>query len=84
MINFIWLPLAAGIVIETLQFLLSLLVGYLDRVIDINDVMMNALGVWLGYSLLRLFAALFLKITSRLVIKPNGLLAYIHAAVSRA
>jgi glycopeptide antibiotics resistance protein len=47
--SILWLALAVGIGIKTVQLMISLLIGYAYRVIDINDAILNTLGVLIGY-----------------------------------
>ncbi|MBA3872964.1 MAG: VanZ family protein [Anaerolineae bacterium] len=82
--NFLWLALALGFGIEATQFLIGILLGYLDRYVDINDVLMNALGVLVGYVLFRVFAWIYVWVTRRTGIKLWGLAAYIYAVASQA
>jgi glycopeptide antibiotics resistance protein len=49
----IWLSLAVGFTIEGMQLLISLLMGYPYRIADINDVILNALGVIIGGAVYR-------------------------------
>ncbi len=81
--SFIWLAPALGLGIETGQLLISLLLRYPWRYVDVNDVLMNALGVWIGYALFRVFAWLYLQATQRLSIRHWGLSAYVYAVASR-
>ncbi len=53
--DFFWLAFALGFGIETVQFGMSLFVGPY-RTVDVTDVILNALGVLLGYALFHLFA----------------------------
>lgn len=80
---FLWIAPAVGLSIEGMQLFISLL-GYAYRIIDINDVLMNALGVWIGYGLFRLFARLYVWAIGRLGIKPWGLAAYVYEVASGA
>ncbi len=48
-----WMSLAVGLSIESAQFLVSLAIGGAYRGVDINDVLLNAAGVLLGYFLYR-------------------------------
>jgi glycopeptide antibiotics resistance protein len=80
--DFIWLAIALGFGIELTQLVISLVIGPY-RTVDITDVILNALGVLLGYCLFRVFAWLYLKITKRLGDKPQGLLAYIYDVASQ-
>jgi glycopeptide antibiotics resistance protein len=75
--HFIWLPLAVGLTLESAQLALDLIAGGAYRTVDANDVLFNALGVWIGYGLLRIFAWFYLWALSRLPIQPAGLWAYL-------
>ncbi len=44
--------------IEASQFLMSRMVGYSYRLTDVDDILLNCLGVALGYSCLRVFVSL--------------------------
>ena len=62
--DFRWIAPAVGISIEAVQLLLSLLLGYHTRVIDINDALLNAFGVLVGYGGFRVFAWLYTRFIS--------------------
>ncbi len=51
-----WLAAAVGLSLEASQLLVSLAIGSAYRGIDINDVLLNAGGVLLGYGFFRIFA----------------------------
>jgi len=74
----LFLAAGAGLVIETAQFLVSLGIGGRYRGVDINDVLLNAAGVLIGYGLFRVFAWMYRALTVRLGILNRGLLAYIY------
>lgn len=82
----LWLALAVGLGIELIQFVLSALlkIAIPLRVADVNDVLLNTLGVLIGYGGFRLFASLYQWVTRRLHIRHRGLSAYIYAVVSRS
>jgi len=80
----IWLPLAVGLGIEGTELVANLAVGYPYRVVDINDVWMDAVGVLIGYGAFRLFAWVYVAVTDRLNFKPGGLWAYIYSVASHA
>ncbi len=80
----IWLPVAMGLGIEAMQLAANLAVRYPYRVVDINDVWMNAMGVLIGYGAFRLFAWVYVAVTDRLNVKPGGLWAYIYSVASHA
>jgi glycopeptide antibiotics resistance protein len=54
----LWVALFAGLFFETTQLVIELsgLVSGYGHSIDINDVVLNAAGILIGYSLLRMFA----------------------------
>jgi len=74
-----FLAAGVGLVIETAQLLVSLGIGGRYRGVDINDVLLNAAGVLIGYGLFRLFAWMYRALTVRLGILNRGLQAYIYA-----
>jgi glycopeptide antibiotics resistance protein len=82
--NIPWLGLVLGLAIETIQFVLDLALGGAYRTVDVNDVLLNAIGVLLGYGIFRIFAWLYLIITRRFRINHKGLLAYIYSVAWRA
>lgn len=71
--SFLWIPFVVGIGIELSQLLVSFAIGRLYRVIDINDVILNALGVIIGYVLFRIVSWIY-----RAVYKPSGLLVNVN------
>jgi glycopeptide antibiotics resistance protein len=54
--NLLWLGPVVGLAIELAQLMISFGVGGPYRSVDINDVLLNAIGVWIGYGLFRIFA----------------------------
>ena len=82
--DFLWLALAVGLMIEVTQFALDLIFGGVYRSVDVNDVLFNGLGVWIGVGLFFGFARLFMAITGRFEIRHTGLLAYIQTVASQA
>lgn len=54
-----WLAVTVGLAIETAQLLVSLAIGRAYRGVDINDVLLNATGVLIGYCLFRGIAWLY-------------------------
>ncbi|MBC7814767.1 MAG: VanZ family protein [Burkholderiales bacterium] len=78
-----WLAAAVGLGIEAGQLIISLLLRYPYRIIDINDALLNASGILIGYGIFRVFAWLYLTATQRFGIKHWGLSAYIHNVASR-
>jgi len=73
-----WLTLAFGVAIECLQLAISLTLGYAYRVIDVNDVLLNALGVLIGYVLFCVFAKVYLTVIRRVETdRLEGLASYL-------
>jgi glycopeptide antibiotics resistance protein len=81
--DFLWLSLAVGLGIETIQLIVGLLLGYPYRIIDVNDAILNALGVLIGYGIFRIFARLYLWAMQRLGIRHRGLAAYVYEVAKR-
>jgi glycopeptide antibiotics resistance protein len=74
--------LAFGLIIEAVQLIIGLLLGYPYRVTDINDVIANALGVWLGFALFGLSTRIILWLTRGPRWKSNRLRRFIEQAVN--
>ncbi|MEI7849554.1 MAG: VanZ family protein [Chloroflexota bacterium] len=49
--EFFWWGFGPGLAIEGLQFVFNLVTGGAYRTVDINDVLLNALGAWVGFGL---------------------------------
>jgi len=73
-----WLAVAVGLVFERSQLIISLIVHSPFRVVDINDVILNAIGVLLGYGVFKIFGWFYLNITHRFNIQHKYIFAYIH------
>jgi glycopeptide antibiotics resistance protein len=58
--------LAFGLVVEGMQLIISLVLGFPYRSIDINDLLLNAVGVVLGYALFLAFAWIYRCVDRRL------------------
>lgn len=73
------LPLAflVGFMNETAQFLLMVIWGFSYRVVDINDVILNTLGVLIGYVLFLIFTWTMRGIVKAFRIKTRGVFQYI-------
>ena len=82
--NFLWLAILAGTVFETLQLVLGLTFRSSFRVIDINDVILNGLGVGAGYLLFRLFGFFYLFITKSFEMHRMPFFVYVHEVVRRS
>ena len=76
--DFFWIGLALGLIIELTQLAIGLVYATSFRVVDINDVLWNATGVWLGYFMFRVFSWLYLAAYNRFSIKRNWLSGFIY------
>lgn len=79
--NFFWLALAVGLGFEFSQLVISLVFRSGFRAVDINDAILNATGVLLGYALFRAFAWVYLKATEHFGIQHKWLFADIYDVV---
>ena len=81
--NILGLALAVGFGFEFSQLVISLVFRSGFRSIDINDVILNAIGVLIGYALFRAFALAYIKIAGYFEIKQKWLFAYIYDVSSQ-
>jgi glycopeptide antibiotics resistance protein len=81
--HFLWIAPALGIGLEATQLAISYLLGFVYRVIDVNDVLMNMLGVWIGYALFRVFIWIYLWLVRALKIRLAGSFEYIYEVALR-
>ena len=79
--NIFWLALGVGLGCEISQLCISMLFKSGFRAIDINDVILNAAGVWMGYALFRAFAWLYIRTTAYFGFKPKWLFSDIFNIV---
>lgn len=77
--NMLWLAAGVGLTLEFIQLAISLTFHTSFRVVDINDVLLNAAGVLIGYGAFRIFGLIYSYLLQRLELKPRGIFAYIHA-----
>ncbi|MEO8392947.1 MAG: VanZ family protein [Chloroflexota bacterium] len=80
----VWLALALGLSFELGQLVISVLLTYPYRIIDVNDVLLNALGVLIGYGMFRVFAWMYAWVMRRVGIERRGLGGYVYEVASRA
>jgi len=79
--NVFWLSTAVGLGFELSQLILSTVFRSGFRAVDINDAILNATGVLLGYAFFRAFAWSYLKATEHFSIKHKWLFAEIYDVV---
>ena len=77
------LAVIIGVTLEFIQFILTLILQYPYRVIDINDVILNAIGVMIGYLLFRGFGILYLFLSDSISIQRNEISEYIYKVIKR-
>lgn len=78
------LAVLVGLITEAGQFLLLFVQPYSMRLVDINDVLMNALGVIVGYLLFRVFAYVYIWLTEQFNIHHFGLTNYVYEIAIQA
>jgi glycopeptide antibiotics resistance protein len=79
----LWIALGFGATVEGLQLVISLGLGFAYRVIDINDLLLNAVGVALGYALFYGFARLFLMLQSDKRDEAGAFAGFLYEVTSR-
>ncbi|WP_081943452.1 VanZ family protein [Caloranaerobacter azorensis] len=76
------LAISFGTIIESLQLIISLFLKYTYRVIDINDIIFNFIGVIIGFYIFKIFSVLFIKALNRIDLKvdlkSDTILSYIY------
>jgi len=75
--NIFWIALGVGLATEGMQLVLCLTLQSGFHAIDINDTMLNAFGVLVGYAAFILFAWLYRTLLARFRIRPTGVFAYV-------
>jgi glycopeptide antibiotics resistance protein len=79
-----WLAVVTGLMFELSQLIISLVFRSGFRVVDINDVIFNSIGVLIGYVIFRLFAWVYLKIAEYFDFKHKWLFVDIYNVAFRA
>jgi len=67
-----------GVVIESIQLIISMLLGFTYRSIDINDIIFNFLGVIAGYFLFIVYSFFFIKFINKSNTESNSLFKYMY------
>ena len=75
--NIFWIALAVGLSTEGIQLLISVAFQSAFRSVDINDTLLNAFGVLVGYAAFIIFAWLYRTLLARFRIHPMGIFAYV-------
>lgn len=76
--DFLWLALMPGLVIEISQLLFGFAIGVQYRTVDVNDVLFNSLGVWLGFAIFKVLAWAILALVHRMGFAQRGVWAYLE------
>lgn len=79
--NILWLTLVVGFSFEFTQLVMALVFHAGFRAIDINDVILNTAGAFIGYLLFKLFGWLYLLALQKLQTQPRYIFAYIYDVV---
>lgn len=66
-----WVAFAVGFAIESMQLLFLVIFGIRYRTIDINDVILNALGVMIGFGLYKICEKIFTTIWQRFGLRSH-------------
>jgi len=80
--NIFWWAVAVGSTFEFVQLIISFVIQSSFRVIDINDVILNAIGVLLGYGTFRIFGMAYSFITQQFGIQYRSIFAYMYEVFS--
>jgi glycopeptide antibiotics resistance protein len=67
-----------GIIVESLQLIISLYLEYTYRIIDINDIIFNFTGVIVGYCIFKLFSILLIRFVDNNGLKLGPFSSYIY------
>ena len=79
--NIVWLAIVVGFVFELSQLVIALIFRSSFRTVDINDVILNAAGVLIGYGIFRIFGWLYSAVVHKLQAQPHFIFAYIYDIV---
>lgn len=79
--NILWLALGVGFAFESIQLVISVVFRSPFRAVDINDLILNATGVLLGYGIFRVFGAIYFYVVQKFQSQPRHIFAYVHDIV---
>ena len=82
--NIFWLAIAVGFTFEFIQLIISLIIRNSFRVVDINDAMLNATGVLLGYVFFLAFGRLYIFVIDKFDIQHKFVFAYVYDVVNQS
>lgn len=78
----LFFAISFGIIIESLQLTTLLIARFSLRIVDINDVLFNFIGVIVGYILFLLFSSVYKKLVETFNIELNSLTRFIYEVSS--
>ncbi|MFC3802603.1 VanZ family protein [Cohnella sp. GCM10012308] len=76
--NMLLTSFIVGFSIETIQLIMNIILKISYRTIDINDSIMNLIGVLVGFLAYRIFKNIFVKTVDKLDIEKAGLIQYVY------
>jgi glycopeptide antibiotics resistance protein len=79
-----WIAITTGLGFELSQLIVSLIFRTAFRSVDINDAMLNAIGVLVGYALFRGFAWAYLRVAAHFDIQRRWLFADVFDVAAQA
>ena len=82
--NISWVALAVGCVFEFSQFVISLVFRSGFRATDINDVILNGIGILIGYASFRMFAWLYVKMIDHFHFRHRLIFADVYEVALQA
>lgn len=74
--------LAIGCCFEFTQLIMAFILRNSFRAVDINDVIFNSIGVFIGYLLFKLFARLYKSAIQKYQLRPKNIFAYIQQTIT--
>lgn len=74
----ILLSFGLGLLLELMQLMVALIVGFTFRYVDVNDIIFNTTGAVIGYGLFKLFINGFKLVIDKHDIKLNSFLDFIY------
>ena len=78
----IWLTFLIGCSFEFAQLIIAVVFHAGFRAIDINDIILNTIGAFIGYLFFRIFGWLYLFIMQKLNLQPKYIFAYIQNIIT--
>ena len=73
--------LAIGCCFEFTQLIMAFILRNSFRAVDINDVIFNTIGAFVGYLLFKLFARLYESAIQKYQLRPKGIFAYVQQTI---